>query len=122
MSEVIEFQGERFRVRRRPGLITRLRALYAMRAYYKAERPYIRLVREFETLEAHREAMLNKLSSLTRAGADKSDKTYCMHELFRINERFGDLAAPWAKAEAKMIAARKAVDRVLETVGFEPVS
>ena len=122
MSEVIEFAGERFRVRRRPGLITRLRAIYVMRAYYKAERPYTRLVREFESLEAQREAMLNKLSSLTRAGADKSEKTYCMHELFRINGRFGDLAAPWAKAEAKMIAARKAVDRLLETVGFEPVS
>ena len=122
MSEVIEFEGERFRVRRRPGFIMRLRAILAMRAYHKAERPYTRLIREFETLESQREAMLNKLSSLTLAGADKSEKTYCMRELFHINQRFGELAAPWAKAEAKMIAARKAVDRVLETVGFEPAS
>ncbi|WP_368649920.1 hypothetical protein [Brucella intermedia] len=122
MSEIIEFEGERFRVRRRPGFITRLRAILVMRAYHKAERPYTRLIREFEALEGQREAMLNKLSSLTRAGADKSEKQYCMRELFRINERFGDLAAPWAKAEAKMVAARKAVDRVLATVGFEPAS
>lgn len=70
MSEIIEFEGERFRVRRRPSFIMRLRAILVMRAYHKAERPYTRLIREFEALEGQREAMLNKLSSLTRAGAD----------------------------------------------------
>lgn len=123
MSELIDFEGEQFRVRRRPGLITRWRANRAMRAFHKAERPYQRLVCKFESLEGQREALVAKYTSLTRAGgADEKEMAYCDRELDRINRRFGELAAPWEKAEAKMIAARMAVDRVLEAVGFEPAS
>lgn len=120
MSEIIEFQGERFRVRRYPGPITRWRAMRAMRAYYKAEQPYFRLLREHQTLKAQREAMLAKYDSLVEAGADESERKYCMRELLNISDRFCDLSEPLDEAAAKLIVARKAVDRVLAWVGFEP--
>ncbi|MCW0001485.1 hypothetical protein OE766_25005 [Pararhizobium sp. YC-54] len=121
MSEIIEFQGERFRVRRYPGPITRWRAIRAMRAYHKAEQPYMRLLRQYETLKAQREAMLSKLSSLVEACADESERKYCVCELSNISDRFCDLSELLEEAKATLIVARKAVERVLDSVGFEPV-
>jgi hypothetical protein len=69
-SEVIELQGLRFRVQRRPGFITRIQTRLALRAYEKAKGPFLWFEAEFERLEALRGAASQRYLVLYRQGPD----------------------------------------------------
>lgn len=122
-SEVIEFQGLRFRVQRHPGFITRVRARLALRAYEKTKGPFLWFEAEFERLEALRGAASQRYLVLYRQGpdADAEALSDAEREMDRINKRFDELGEPSLKALAAFTSAKRSMERILEKVGFEPV-
>lgn len=110
-----------WRIDKRPGLFLRLRARKAWRAYEKARGPYDRLVRQMETLEAERDALIQAAMARRQAG-EPSDIHALGIELMRYSEIFADLTEPWEKAEADMKRAYASALKVLDELGFEDVS
>lgn len=109
-----------WRVQKRPGLPLQLRARPVWRAYEKAREPYDRLVRQMQTLEAEREALLRADMTRRQAG-EPSDIDAVGAELLRYNRIFAELTEPWNKAEADMKRAYSAALKVLEELGFEEI-
>ncbi|MDG4674750.1 hypothetical protein P9A16_26855 [Shinella sp. 838] len=123
MSEVIEFQGLRFLVQRRPRFITRMQARLALRAYEKTKGPFLWFEAEFDKLEALREAASRRWMLLHRQGPDADEWAIAdaEREMERINKRFEELGEPSLKAQAAFSRAKRSMERVLAKVGFEPV-
>lgn len=111
---------DEWRVAREPSLLQRLRAKRAMRAYEKALVPYDRLVRQMETLEARREALVRAMAAHIRAGEPIDERSG--EELLNFNKLFADLEEPWEKAEADMKKAHAAVTKLLDELGFEDIA
>ena len=111
--------GEGWTTDRKPNLILRIRAWFALRAYWKAEEPYRRLTSQMEALEAEREKILKTVAADNRAGLlDEYAVKVGAAELMRINDRFAELGEPWEKAEAAMKTAWARTQRVLRDIGF----
>ena len=109
-----------WRVAREPSLLQRLRASRAMPAYEKARVPYNRLVRQMETLEAQREALVRAMAARIRTGEPVDERSG--EELLNFNKLFADLEGPWEKAEANMKKAHAAVIKLLDELGFEDIA
>lgn len=108
-------------IKRKPGLLLRMKARFAWIAYRKVEVPYRRLYRQFAALEAEREALL--MASAARRSEGKPDDLEALGvQLLEFNERFAVLEEPWAKAEADMKAAYIAAMQILDEMGFEESS
>ena len=91
-----------------------------MLAYEKALVPYDRLVRQMETLEARREALVLAMAAHIRAGEPIDKRSG--EELLNFNKLFADLEEPWEKAEAAMKKAHAAVIKPLDELGFEDIA
>lgn len=109
-----------WRVAREPSLLQRLRASRAMQAYEKARVPYDQLVRQMETLEAQREALVRAMAARIRTGEPVDERSG--EELLNFNKLFADLEEPWKKAEANMKKAHAAVIKLLDELGFEDIA
>lgn len=115
--------GEGWTTDRKPNLLIRVRAWFALRAYRKSEKRYRRLLQEIEALKAEQEAVLTSMAADNRAGRlDKHEFDDRATNLMRITERLDELAEPRRKADAAMRSATAKTQTVLRDIGFREIS
>ena len=95
------------------GLLLRLRAWRALRAYKKALPDYEWYEREFDALENQRLNLCTSHMAAQETGDDIDEEAF-MAEWVRINQRFAELGDPSLKALNRVKAAKARCEKVLQ--------